>query len=272
MPVAARADIASTDYIRRQIATLTGVSVSGTANNTAAKSYLLSAIDELNQVAPYSVATNYSGTIDGAGVLGTSAVNSLITSLHNCWAAGGYKNGTKCEICPKNYYCPMDSNAAISCETVGAGFITMFTGANGADKCYCMPSFSSAGSYKVETEDDLFGYWTVSGATFNGCGYGGYSVNVSGISRCSSSGGYARGQKITSGEPADDNGQYCWCKLADISSGTLIGESPWVFNMDYSTGENCINKITDCCADDFKNNIIAPFRENILSNWLPDEI
>ncbi|MDR1361569.1 MAG: hypothetical protein LBJ18_04720 [Rickettsiales bacterium] len=121
----AQADIASSDYIRRQIAQITGITISANDIGTiSAKSYLLSAIDEANNLSPYSIATNYSATADGAGIIATSAISGTVASLHNCLGAGGYKNGTKCDACPQNHYCPAGQNDTISCETVGTDFVT----------------------------------------------------------------------------------------------------------------------------------------------------
>ncbi len=141
--------IANVKYTHDYITQATGITVTKNAGASDTSpvnmSYLLTAIDAANNPtrSTYSLSTTYrSGGSATTNAVDTDTVINGIATLYNCKGPGGYKSGTKCLICPKDYYCPSGSELSISCSTVGTGYITDSTGSSLSSQCHAsVPSF-----------------------------------------------------------------------------------------------------------------------------------
>ncbi len=142
--------IANVKYTHDYITQATGITVTKNAGASDTSpvnmSYLLTAIDAANNPtrSTYSLSTTYrSGGSATTNAVDTDTVINGIATLYNCKGPGGYKSGTKCLICPKDYYCPSGSELSISCSTVGTGYITDSTGSSLSSQCHAsVPPFS----------------------------------------------------------------------------------------------------------------------------------
>jgi hypothetical protein len=264
-PCPASADIATANYIRESILSITGVSIPADGTGPASNSYLMRAIDELNEVSPYSVATNYGTTVSEQRIVATSAVPGAIAAFHNCLGPGGYKSGGACAICSLNYYCPAGTETKISCDTVGAEFVTVNSGAS--DAASCLPRVLCATENKNLCNAGAACYYVSSGGyiAWDGTKSGNTVIdgkvehkarpNDYGIRALT----WACRQTNTapSGEAECDGGLFCWCRFSkdpDTEPETFVtGKwSSWVLGYNYtghSSADNCLTSCAAACTD-----------------------
>jgi len=183
------AQMANVEFTHLFINAKTGVTVpiNPIQTNTAQAinvHYLLAAIDKLNELSVASQNTNLQAhSLATQQVADIVAVADAVNRLFNCNVGGYWKqvipgsgnhlidggpsdgSGTggsvTCQTCTQDYYCPMDQDIRISCETIGSGYVTSGTGAVSPSECQ-PPIYCPAGGQ----------YWT--GSTCSTCPTGSF--------------------------------------------------------------------------------------------------
>lgn len=255
VPTIAHADLASVGWLHKYILEKTGITLPeatfpNRTNTITNQTYLYKVIDAINQSSTGSTTTTYvsQATRD---LTTPAAVASAVNHLFNCNAAGYWKDITTgsgnhldgggpddasgdggsitCTICPKDSYCPLDTESPISCETVGVGYVTNGTGATQATDCYALiyPVFAitngTNGVYRMNNPDTDTS-WTAEQMPANAASFGTTTVHAT-----TSGNGIA---VLTSGANVFGYNRYQdrWNKIATLSfSPTHLAYSGGIF-------------------------------------------
>ena len=176
------AQVANVEYTHLYINAKTGVNVPVNPAQTNTyqlvnTGYILAAVDKLNDLSSGSATTTYHanaivGSYPGVNIYQVAdiiAVADAVNRLFNCNVAGYWKQvtvgtgnhlfgggandgsgtggGVTCQACTKDYYCPLGSEARVSCDTVGSGYVTSGTGATVSTDCVAPIYCPSGGQY-----------------------------------------------------------------------------------------------------------------------------
>ncbi|MDR0803670.1 MAG: hypothetical protein LBO08_01085 [Rickettsiales bacterium] len=170
--------LATIEYVHNSISANTGITVPYNANATdlqapANTTYLLTAIDAMNQQGAYSTPTNLrASSYATTRAVDVTGVDWAAKNLLNCNVAGRYTNNGECLLCPSFAYCPVGSSNFISCDTVCDGCATEILGASLPSQCvnaggrtidlttptYFDTGIDNQGDWKIESKYQMSDY------------------------------------------------------------------------------------------------------------------